>query len=632
MSNELIGKNVGHATAYAYAKAHGYEGTEEDFAQMLANYDTLVEQASGYAESAGESASKASGYADDASASATAADQAVQRISGITASTTVAGMTDTTKVYVYLGSETGYTSGNWYYYSGSAWVSGGVYQSTALVTDTTLTQSGMAADAKATGDEVADLKEDLQEAIDEFAVPTQKAVDNWLDAHPEATTTVEDGSLTESKFSEALKDKTVKDYVTPQLFGAKADGVTDDTAAVQSAVSSGKTVVFPNGTYRLTDTIIVNDGCDWQLDSKAILLLDSVSVAPCFIQVTNEYKTHDYNSRISGGTINGNYNCDVALGLHGYRHLKIDHLTIENFNSVGIDMIYGSATHGSDCGEAVVDSLLIRNSQYVANSIGIIDGHDNMFNNIIVQDVCTGFRCGSSSFANCHYWASKQAVFDDSLAFNISGDSLIENAIIDTCRYGFSLGSIANVVISNVEFMHNNAVISQSHANEVGIFLFDLDEGANLVVNNLNCLLYQGYTNVNKFTDRVLAYPSANYTISFTNDFYLAINRLKNNITDNRTSAVMDLFAVKNQDGGTSFAFNVPKFRRKDYAHFLIFGGQSWKWNFFVMGIVNDLQEVAFFKIYNPDNITFTGTYDFTTLTINASTTLYGGMKLIWLN
>ena len=161
MSNELIGKNIGHATAYAYAKAHGYEGTEEDFAQMLANYDTLVEQASGYAESAGESASEASGYADDASASATAADQAAQRISGITASTTVAGMTDTTKVYVYLGSETGYTSGNWYYYSGSAWVSGGVYQSTALVTDTTLTQSGMAADAKATGDEVADLKEDI---------------------------------------------------------------------------------------------------------------------------------------------------------------------------------------------------------------------------------------------------------------------------------------------------------------------------------------------------------------------------------------------------------------------------------------------------------------------------------------
>ena len=71
---------------------------------------------------------------------------------------TVAGMTDTEKVYVYVGSETGYTNGNWYYYNGSAWVSGGVYNAVAVDTDTTLAISGKAADAKKTGDEIADLK------------------------------------------------------------------------------------------------------------------------------------------------------------------------------------------------------------------------------------------------------------------------------------------------------------------------------------------------------------------------------------------------------------------------------------------------------------------------------------------
>lgn len=68
---------------------------------------------------------------------------------------TAAGMTDTTKIYVYTGSETGYTAGNWYYYNGSAWASGGVYNAEAIETDTTLTVSGMAADAKAVGDEFA---------------------------------------------------------------------------------------------------------------------------------------------------------------------------------------------------------------------------------------------------------------------------------------------------------------------------------------------------------------------------------------------------------------------------------------------------------------------------------------------
>ena len=72
--------------------------------------------------------------------------------------TTAAGMTDTTKVYVYAGSETGYVNGDWYYYDGTAWQDGGVYNSAAVVTDPTLSESGVPADAKAAGDEIADLK------------------------------------------------------------------------------------------------------------------------------------------------------------------------------------------------------------------------------------------------------------------------------------------------------------------------------------------------------------------------------------------------------------------------------------------------------------------------------------------
>lgn len=74
---------------------------------------------------------------------------------------TAAEMTDNTKIYVYVGSETGYTTGNWYYYDGDSWESGGAYNSTAVNTDTTLTQEDMAADAKKVGDELSDLKSAL---------------------------------------------------------------------------------------------------------------------------------------------------------------------------------------------------------------------------------------------------------------------------------------------------------------------------------------------------------------------------------------------------------------------------------------------------------------------------------------
>lgn len=73
--------------------------------------------------------------------------------------TTVAGMTDKTRVYVYQGSESGYTSGDWYYWNGSAWTSGGTYNSSAVDTDKTLTQSDKPADSAIVGKKIGSLKE-----------------------------------------------------------------------------------------------------------------------------------------------------------------------------------------------------------------------------------------------------------------------------------------------------------------------------------------------------------------------------------------------------------------------------------------------------------------------------------------
>ncbi len=68
---------------------------------------------------------------------------------------TASAMTDHNKIYVYTGSESGYTNGNWYYWNGSAWTSGGVYNSTAFETDKTLSVENMAADAKIVGDNLS---------------------------------------------------------------------------------------------------------------------------------------------------------------------------------------------------------------------------------------------------------------------------------------------------------------------------------------------------------------------------------------------------------------------------------------------------------------------------------------------
>lgn len=88
---------------------------------------------------------------------------------------------------------------------------------------------------------------------------TAQAVSDWLDNHPEATTTVQDGSLTEAKFSAALKLKAIKDYVTPEMFGAVGDGVADDTDAIKAAVAASDSIMFVN-EYKVTDTIYLPGG------------------------------------------------------------------------------------------------------------------------------------------------------------------------------------------------------------------------------------------------------------------------------------------------------------------------------------------------------------------------------------
>ena len=76
---------------------------------------------------------------------------------------TVASMTDKEQIYVYTGTEDGYTFGNWYYWDGTAWTSGGAYNAIEVNTDGTLTEEGAPADAKATGDKLSELKGDIEE-------------------------------------------------------------------------------------------------------------------------------------------------------------------------------------------------------------------------------------------------------------------------------------------------------------------------------------------------------------------------------------------------------------------------------------------------------------------------------------
>ena len=175
----------------------------------------------------------------------------------------------------------------------------------------------------------------------------QTEVIAWLEANPEATTTVQDGALTETKFSDELKLYTIKDYVTPQMFGAKGDGVTDDTEAIRNAVSycilNSKKLFFPYGTYVISDTL---DMRYIDIDSMGIIKIThsgigmivgdkSSEVIPRTIRLANvvhsNYVDDDISIRIVG-LMNGDINIGKAVKVQLYANGDSDYSAIAYSN------------------------------------------------------------------------------------------------------------------------------------------------------------------------------------------------------------------------------------------------------------------------------------------------------------
>lgn len=88
---------------------------------------------------------------------------------------------------------------------------------------------------------------------------TSEAVTKWLDKHPEATTTIQDGVISEQKISIDFLPYIKNGYITPEMFGAVGDGITDDTYALQRMFIYAKNneckhIYIPPKTYAITSS------------------------------------------------------------------------------------------------------------------------------------------------------------------------------------------------------------------------------------------------------------------------------------------------------------------------------------------------------------------------------------------
>lgn len=120
------------------------------------------------------------GKAADAKAVGDAIQNIQARIGSPLVANTSSDMVDTTKIYVYTGNESGYITGNWYFYDGTSWTSGGMYNSYAYNTDTTLSIWGRAADAGAVGEAFNNVNDNLESIQEEMVDYVNRRAVNGL--------------------------------------------------------------------------------------------------------------------------------------------------------------------------------------------------------------------------------------------------------------------------------------------------------------------------------------------------------------------------------------------------------------------------------------------------------------------
>lgn len=236
---------------------------------------------------------------------------------------------------------------------------------------------------------------EVKETLDNFIIDTTNiivdTVNQWLVDHPEATTTVQDGSLTAAKFTETLKIQTIKDYVTPQMYGAKADGVTDDTSAIQLAIDNnqGGTVVFPHGEYRISAPLKTYRSKD--RFTNLILATDAVIKPLDYVDYIFDIGGYDesfpfevgYKKYISGGTLDANSMVNIAniMIRSEVKDVDLSDMVILTYGNSAL--ILGDSTGTSQ--DAYIHHVTMENERHTHTGDGfIINSSDNNIDSLRV--------------------------------------------------------------------------------------------------------------------------------------------------------------------------------------------------------------------------------------------------------
>ena len=244
--------------------------------------------------------------------------------------------------------------------------------------------------------------------------------------------------------------KTVKDY------GAKGDGITDDTNAIKAAIAAESLIYFPAGTYLITDSL--------HLDSKNVVGADK---AKSIIKKSGKTPLMFLGNRSSLAHLQLTFNADVEgcaateyQAIVCYETWALQRTSIRDCIITNIGTAICDKTE--PCFSVVFDSLEITDFGYGGMVFTVQGSSSNLYSNIYMTS------SKNPTYGFCKRGWSNTDIFQ------------IVNIEHGTYTAPFIIEGMSNVVINSLHF---ESVKLKNAYNQVAFF-----DGCNGIINNISFL------------------------------------------------------------------------------------------------------------------------------------------------
>jgi hypothetical protein len=257
-------------------------------------------------------------------------------------------------------------------------------------------------------------------------------------------TQVEADARYASKATEATANRAETRLFDVRRFGAKCDGVTDDTVAVNDGLVAmkliGGTLFFPPGTTLCLGEVVFPIYTDTTTRMRAVRLTGAGS-NPSF----------GY-AHMGGSVLDVRGGVDGRIKLLGHGHCEIDHLTIQDGSGQSVPLIYTTNTvlhlhhcriNGSKTGTTCDQDAIVFGGLGTTDD-GTVNGPFQGYGSVVAQNEFQGIR----RIALLRRSANGIVVRENAVASNC-GSNLPGGACIEVNAGTVNQGPYGNVIIAN---------------------------------------------------------------------------------------------------------------------------------------------------------------------------------------